>query len=68
MKTSPKFLKVKIFFQFLILYKMAYSDFPKKRLSVAVEATEIQGNDDFSTQNLKAHHYWLPWQPIFLKS
>ena len=29
MRPNVKFLKVELFYQFLILYKMAYSDFPK---------------------------------------
>ena len=29
MMQSPKFLKVKLVCQFLMLYKMAYSDFPQ---------------------------------------
>ena len=54
MTQSPKFSKVKLVCQFLMLLKMAYSDFPQKRLSVAVKQRTFKDTWHFSTLCLTA--------------
>ena len=58
MGESPKFLKMEFFCQPLMLYKRAYSDFPQKRLSVAVTQRTFTETWYFSTLCLIACNYW----------